>query len=181
MKKFLFTMIAVMAVCSLGWLYKAGAVIPPHAASARTWTVGTQTWSDVIHLCGCDTLCFEEHPAGPACWRFTSDTTTCYYYNWPYVHQHAAQLCPSPWRVPTKDDFHALVRNTGDNTLTTLWNYGGYTYNGNRYEEHTNTSYWSSSEYNNGYAFYGYSSGSNSGVSMNYTRKYYGFQVRCVK
>ena len=37
-----------------------------------------------------------DHPAVPV---------RGYHYNWYYVKDHKAELCPSPWRVPTEQDF----------------------------------------------------------------------------
>jgi hypothetical protein len=45
---------AAMAVC--GYTQNT----PPHAASAKTWTVGEQTWSDVIHMPECNKEIFKE-------------------------------------------------------------------------------------------------------------------------
>jgi hypothetical protein len=82
---------------------------PPHAASAETWTVGDQTWSDAIHMPKCKEGTFKRKSSKPQCCSYTIEGKKYYYYNWPYVKANAAKLCPSPWRVPTTDDFRKLT------------------------------------------------------------------------
>jgi hypothetical protein len=103
---------------------------PPYAASTRTWVFGAQTWSDRIHIPECDKGNFAIDFDNPQCRSYTDeDGFTRYYYNWPYVIQNYDALCPSPWRVPSEDDFLALTA-LGEVTTETLarnWDwYGGY-------------------------------------------------------
>jgi hypothetical protein len=99
---------------------------PPHAASTQTWVFGTQTWSDAIHIPDCNKSSFTDSYTDPHCRSYISGENTWYYYNWSYVNQNAATLCPSPWRVPTMDDFSTLESNTDYSTLTNEWGLGGY-------------------------------------------------------
>jgi uncharacterized protein (TIGR02145 family) len=82
--------------------------IPPLAASARLWTVGSQIWSDVINVPECDHDAFTNSATVPYCRSYTVSGKKWYYYNWSYVNANKNTLCPSPWHVPTKDDFIAL-------------------------------------------------------------------------
>jgi uncharacterized protein (TIGR02145 family) len=91
---------------------------PQYAASTQTWTVKSQIWSDAIHIPACNKEGFTMSNTVPHCRSYTSGTNTWYYYNWPYVNENKDALCPSPWRVPTKDDFIALDKafeGTGTN------------------------------------------------------------------
>jgi uncharacterized protein (TIGR02145 family) len=83
--------------------------LPFYAASTQTWTIGNQTWSDFIQIPACDKEDYENNTTEPRCRSYTvSQGIHCFYYNWAYVSQQAAMLCPSPWRVPTTHDFVTL-------------------------------------------------------------------------
>jgi hypothetical protein len=163
-----------------------------YAASTRTWVYGDQTWSDAIQIPDCDKTSFLNSYTEPSCRNYTSGENTWYYYNWPYVAQHAASLCPSPWRVPTHADHITLANNTTDSELINAWGYGGlvFVFNGSVSYTTRNGLFWSSTEneiettvgldyYEYSYAL-GYSS-SWSGIDTSDTNKHYGIQVRCVK
>jgi uncharacterized protein (TIGR02145 family) len=98
--------------------------VPQYAASTKTWTVGSQIWSDVINDPACNDVTLVQSYADPYCRRYTNGTTW-FYYNWPYVIANENRLCPSPWHVPTKDDFIALdvaLDGNGSNrTVTEDW------------------------------------------------------------
>jgi uncharacterized protein (TIGR02145 family) len=84
---------------------------PQYAASAQIWTIGEQTWSAAIQIPACNKTSFTYSDTVPDCHSYTSGTNTWYYYNWTYVELNAAQLCPSPWRVPAYTDFCTLDKN----------------------------------------------------------------------
>ncbi|MDR2448581.1 MAG: fibrobacter succinogenes major paralogous domain-containing protein [Prevotellaceae bacterium] len=118
---------ATFAACSKD-NYRQDSDTPPHAASEQTWVIesadGTikQTWSDAIQLPECNKTDFDggEYDAPKAdCRSDTHEGNTYYYYNWPYVDAHAADLCPSPWRVPTLDDFISLDLAFGGAAINT--------------------------------------------------------------
>jgi hypothetical protein len=51
-----------------------------------------------------------------------------YYYNWTCVSTYATELCPAPWRVPSIQDFAALITTEdGDpaREVRTRWGYPG--------------------------------------------------------
>ncbi|MDR3350508.1 MAG: hypothetical protein LBN98_02515, partial [Prevotellaceae bacterium] len=101
-------------------------LIPTHAASTHMWTFGEQTWSDAIHIPECNKDDFSRSDTEPQCRSYTEDANTWYYYNWPYVNQHAAILCPSPWRVPTIADYNELNANAPYEVRPASWWVGGY-------------------------------------------------------
>jgi uncharacterized protein (TIGR02145 family) len=170
---------------------------PPHAASTNLWFIKDQIWSDAIQLPVCNKADFEETSTNPQCRSHTENGNTAYYYNWPYAAQNAATLCPSPWRVPTKDDFIALdiaLGGDGENrgadqswiNTNYITNWGGtyagcvsrsdVIYVGNR------VWYWSSSSYGSSESAYNLTFNTNAGVGpQSYYSKAYGFLVRCVK
>jgi uncharacterized protein (TIGR02145 family) len=102
---------------------------PLHAASTRTWTFGEQTWSDVINIPECDKDTYESSYTTPQCYCNSSvNSPSGYLYNWIYVNTNAAELCPSPWRVPSHDDLNKLINFVADAVLEEHWypydNYG---------------------------------------------------------
>ncbi|MDR2126212.1 MAG: hypothetical protein LBP63_05225 [Prevotellaceae bacterium] len=98
---------------------------PPYAASTKTWTFGNQKWSDAIQIPACNKDIFEESNTDPQCRSKISLGKTYYYYNWAYVKEFAGVMCPSPWRVPTVDDFKLLIKvYTTAKELIKNWGYG---------------------------------------------------------
>jgi hypothetical protein len=153
---------------------------PPLAASTQTWTFGNQTWSDAIHCSECNKETFEESYTDPRCRSYTSGGKTYYYYNWAYVDANKEKMCPSPWRVPTQEDFVTLVNFDTDDQVPMLWGYGGYA-GGSFYElGNENIYYWSSTVHssNTNWAYYYWYRGA---LAIEYPNKHLGMQVRCVK
>jgi hypothetical protein len=156
--------------------------VPFYAASGRTWTFGGSAlaWSDAIRVPACAGEDFVENMTVPLCRAYTEGANTWYYYNWAYVNQHAATLCPPPWRVPTAEEFQILTASTSFSALIDAWGYGGFINGGSVDSANEAANYWASTEYdgershclyyNNSYAY-------SQGISNNYR----GLQVRCVK
>ncbi|MDR3351395.1 MAG: fibrobacter succinogenes major paralogous domain-containing protein, partial [Prevotellaceae bacterium] len=151
------------------------------AASTQTWTFGASTlvWSDAIHIPECNKDAFEISPTEPQCRSYTEGANTWYYYNWAHVNQHATILCPSPWRVPTKDDFDVLAGATDGATLGSEWGLAGFAHGGSMLNVGSDGNYWSSTKSGINSAYYMGFSTSNANTGT--THKYYGFQVRCVQ
>jgi hypothetical protein len=158
---------------------------PTYAASTHTWTFGssTLTWSDAIQMPACNKADFDggTWDAPKADGRsYTHDGKTYYYYSWPYVNQNAVQLCPNPWRVPTKADFEALADAASASELIDAWGYGGSAHSSGIDDATSFGSYWSSTATGDDIAnLLDYYSGSMIIVGEN--SKDYGLQVRCVK
>jgi hypothetical protein len=153
---------------------------PPHAASTQTWTFGTQTWSDAIHIPECNKADFTNSDTEPQCRSYTEEEKTFYYYNWAYVNVNATVMCPSPWRVPSKADFGKRVSTPHKNPSGDVWVYGGYIQGSSVNEVSTSAYYWSSTETGSNYAhsllcYGGYVR------PQDTTYKTNGFQVRCVR
>ncbi len=79
-------------------------------ATSQTWTVGSQTWSDVVVASNCNKTGYD----GGSSDNYNSDCRNAtngfngHYFSWCAVVKYASTLCPGDWRVPTKDDFVAL-------------------------------------------------------------------------
>jgi hypothetical protein len=158
-----------------------------YAASTQLWTIGSQTWSDVIQIPDCDKSDYIDTDTDgnnyPYCRSHTDESgKKRYYYNWKYVSQHAATLCSAPWHVPSSSDYSTLigVSDVFGLTLANAWGAGGgYAEESNMNEMDTYAYYWSATGYSSGSAYYlRYSSGSLINSTIN---KYRGMQVRCVK
>jgi hypothetical protein len=184
MKKSLFLMmIAVAAIafagCGEDESTNDDVVTPPYAASTMTWVFGSQTWSDAIHIPECGSPSFESSSTVPQCRSYTSGTNTRYYYNWAYVNTYVSKLCPSPWRVPTYEDFEMLVNNIDYSTLVASWGYGGVAYSSIMDYVSLYAYYWSSSQLDTDSAYrLDYTDHS---LGVDNASKRCGFQVRCVK
>lgn len=82
--------------------------------SDRTWTVGTQTWSDVVvaSRCGKETFDSGAYPTYKADCRdnYDADRGVDYghLFSWAAVYRFQSELCPDGWRVPVKADYTAL-------------------------------------------------------------------------
>jgi uncharacterized protein (TIGR02145 family) len=181
-----------------------------HAASDKTWVIESkdghirQTWSDVIQTPKCNKADFDggEWDATPKpkadCRSYTHEGTTYYYYSWPYVNANAAAMCPSPWRVPSKQDFIdldvALGGSGEDRYAEPYWIeanyivrwggvYGGYAYGSTLVGVgHTGSVayYWSSTEYDSSNAYDLCYHSFSVFPQLNNT-KCEGLQIRCVK
>lgn len=169
---------------------------PPHAASAKTWTVGEQVWSDAIHIPECNKETFEESDTAPQCRSYTHEGKTYYYYNWPYVHANAALLCPSPWRAPAEEDFITLAKAFGiegkfhdsgasyvASNYVQAWGgaYGGYATSTSVSNTGSDASYWSSTKFflNDALCLTFRLNGAIFSIGIDFQK--YGMQVRCVK
>jgi uncharacterized protein (TIGR02145 family) len=97
-------------------------------------------------------------------------------------------ICPPGFHLPTRDEFvHANAMYQGYYgydaatwSNSSVWNGvlgGGY--NGSLYNQGSYANYWSSTQYNSYYAYFLYYLSDN--LDVDYTNKYLGMQVRCVK
>jgi hypothetical protein len=153
---------------------------PPNAASTRTWTFGSLTWSDNIHVPACTATAFYRSNTSPVCVKYTSGTNTWYYYNWPYVNQNGSTMCPAPWRIPTESDRSNLAANTTGSALVAAWGTGGYYENTNNIQSFGATYIlWTSTQCGN--PRHGRLSATTSTVGYYCSEDYAGNQVRCVK
>jgi hypothetical protein len=147
---------------------------PPLAASTQTWDFGGLTWSDAIHDPACNKQDFDggtkDNPKADG-----RSYSSYYYYSGRYVTQHAATLCPSPWRVPSEDDIEILIEAGTADDKVSAWGFGGFALGNNIYEATTDLYLWSSM---GTYYWCGYD-----GQSYDYDdqNSLPGFQVRCVK
>jgi uncharacterized protein (TIGR02145 family) len=114
-------------------------------------------------------------------------------FSWCMVKHYAAQLCPSPWRIPTSEDFCTLDKiltgrsSCGSSSTSAVYigawggTYGGLCY-GSFYGQGSYAYYWSSTEYDSSYAYcLRYTSSNVVNPQDRSYNKQYGFQVRCVK
>jgi uncharacterized protein (TIGR02145 family) len=179
---------------------------PPGAASTQTWTAGTQIWSDALQKA--QTGCIEvthmgpnDAPEPPGPYYRASDlySGSGYLYNWRCVNEYGAQLCPSPWRVPSRNDFQTLDGILGGNGSThtetpewvtdnyvTRWGgvYGGSSFLNSIDKPGTTAWYWSSSLTSSGgtlIAHILFFDSTGRVYSDSYGNQIYGNQVRCVK
>jgi hypothetical protein len=114
---------------------------PTTAASTYIWTYGALEMTDYIELttAGCiaggagasnenpDVWTNTRSNTDPMCVTQTVDGKTYYYYNWPFATQKGSDLCPDPWRVPSKDDLAGLAGYPKDELLQ---DWGGYGWRG---------------------------------------------------
>jgi hypothetical protein len=118
------TLLTILMLCGVmcGYAQKA----PPPAASTMTWVIKsygvTQTWSDYINLPTCNKKDYDGGSAYISKADCRNNPGYYYLYSLPYVKQNADNLCPSPWRIPTKNDLRVVV-DSQSHDLTT---FGGW-------------------------------------------------------
>jgi uncharacterized protein (TIGR02145 family) len=83
---------------------------PPGAQTDQVWCVGGRAWSDAIALvpAGCMTEDVAETNSDPIYYWNNLYPGSGYLYNGVCLLAAAVDFCPSPWRVPTYDDFCEL-------------------------------------------------------------------------
>jgi uncharacterized protein (TIGR02145 family) len=166
-----------------------------HAVSGA---YGSQTWSAPVTATYCAKTTFNggTTDAYRSDCRSNMQATYGQLFSWCMVKQYAAQLCPSPWRAPTSEDFCTLDKIlTGRSSCGTSYNnfgliyigewggvYGGQCYNsGSLVYQGSYANYWSSTEYDTNNAYYLYYNSSSSVYPQSSGIKYSGHTVRCVK
>ncbi len=84
-------------------------------ANTQTWVIGAQTWSAPVTATYCNKSAYNASTSAPynADCKKIDYGATHYYFSWCAVAQFANQLCPCPWRVPTRNDFIALDKALG--------------------------------------------------------------------
>jgi uncharacterized protein (TIGR02145 family) len=87
-------------------------------ATIREWTVGDQVWSDVVRATNCNKTTF----VGGSINSFNADCRSVpgenyHLFSWCAVTHFQNQLCPTPWRVPTAEDFRTLHLQLGGNDV----------------------------------------------------------------
>jgi uncharacterized protein (TIGR02145 family) len=96
--------------------------VVPHTlytASTQTWTFGSQTWTDRVETtalpCSVSTADISEMSYSAPEYKAIDGR---YYYNFSCVINNSEAMCPSPWRVPTKDDLDLLqtIIHSGNGT-----------------------------------------------------------------
>jgi uncharacterized protein (TIGR02145 family) len=82
---------------------------PPPSAGTKTYTCGTQTWSEPIKIAACNKSSWSSSTANPECRSNYYNSNMYYYYNWAYVNANKGVMCPAPWHVPTRTEFLDLI------------------------------------------------------------------------
>ena len=155
----------------------------------------SQEWSDAVTATKCDKTTFLGRNSDKV---YLADCRSNPDYkgdlfSWEAVKKYKAVLCPSPWRVPTMQDFVNLdiaLYNNGtvhpDDTKyrDNNWGgvYGGYcSMNGTLNGRGVSASYWSQSEFSSTHAYFLYFSSNDNVDPQDNDYKYYGRTLRCVK
>ncbi len=85
--------------------------------SDKVWKVGDQEWSDVVMASNCSNReqfnGYEENSTDPYNMDCRSNPGYGDLFSWCAVVGFQDELCPYPWRVPTKDDFANLEKALG--------------------------------------------------------------------
>jgi len=161
----------------------------------KTVTVGKQTWM-------AENLNYQSDSC--KCWCYNNDTSKCNQYGRLYHWKTAKTVCPSGWRLPTRQDWKTLVDYAGGwpiagKTLKAKSEWesvgrideldmygfsalpGGYRrgYNDFRSIGHIGN-WWTATEGNGLSAYYRYMSFDNNYVNEYAGSRFYGFSVRCV-
>ena len=173
--------------------------------SFRTTTIKTipaangvdkQEWSDVVMASGAKKDSYQGFADGV--YRADCRQNPPYgdLFSWYAVDTYANQLCPAPWRVPTADDFinlDKLMGGTGEYRIDltfvndkyhALWGgaFGGACgSDGTLFYQGSRANYWSATEYNATSARVLYFGTNGHTSPQDWSSKYYGFTLRCVR
>ncbi|MDR1197669.1 MAG: hypothetical protein LBK94_01475 [Prevotellaceae bacterium] len=182
MKKILVLMIAAAAIAFAGCSKDDDESVktPPYAAGTQTWAFGSLTWSNAINDPACNKQDFDggtkDNPLADGRSQNLNGRTV-YYYSWLYVSEHAATLCPSPWRVPSRADIDDLVASdVSAEQIITSWGLGGFALGDGIYDASSHLYLWGSGA-TQPYFWNGYGSPAYNPDQHNQP----GFQLRCVK
>jgi uncharacterized protein (TIGR02145 family) len=79
----------------------------------KTWTVGEQTWSDVVMAERCEKETFDSggYPAYKADCRNNGEYG--HLFSWAAVYRFQTEICPDGWRVPSEYDYILLDKAFG--------------------------------------------------------------------
>jgi len=140
-------------------------------------------------------------------WCYDNKPTNCTTYGRLYAWESAKTACPSGWRLPTRDEWTALVTAAGDSSTagkklksTSGWN-DGYGLSGNGTDDFgfsalpggsrdsdgdfnnagDGGNWWTATENDADYAYYRYMYYRFDGAYKDASSKSKGFSVRCVK
>ncbi|MEA4917216.1 BACON domain-containing protein [Proteiniphilum sp.] len=149
--------------------------VPTYAISTQVWEIKSadqtikQKWSDYIEYDGNNKAADGTLSTFDGEYRDAAPGYRGYLYSWYYVTDHANKLCPSPWRVPTKEDLINLDKalgGTGENVTfvpdhlanyATKWkvSYGGHVKGDGTLQYQGAYHYiWTSSSFNDEKAYY---------------------------
>jgi hypothetical protein len=153
----------------------------PEATPTEPRTCGSLAWSNALRtpVSGCTSETSLSSSMPPPAQYKDNGTEYGYYYNWSCVMLRASMLCPSPWRVPTRDDLVALESTPGCALYDNPWMLQGYANGGYVYDMGDYGLYWSNtqSDSNYGYVLYYH----NNAPSVATRLKIYGYPVFCVR
>jgi len=169
-------------------------------ATAQTWKISgngiTQVWSDAVEIINAKSIYDGENSTGG--YRIDFRSNPDYkgsLFSWRAVAE-VENLCPPPWRVPTKDDFIDLDKAMGgtgneragsefiNTKYLALWGgaYGGLCGSaGTRQNQGRYACYWSATEYNATDARILFFDSDGNINPQTWNRKYFGFTLRCVR
>jgi hypothetical protein len=93
---------------------------PPMAVSDTTWSIGGQTWSDVIYYAPKNCQLVEKPSSSTSTPEYVhADGKT--YYNYACAVAIADIICPTPWRAPVIADGNIVCSNYTKAQLKQLW------------------------------------------------------------
>jgi uncharacterized protein (TIGR02145 family) len=170
---------------------------PPYAASTKTWIVGNQVWSDHLNDPACDKTSYDGGVEGGELKADCRNNPGLFYlYSWRYGSDNEETLCPSPWRLPTPDDYVELYETFGgteDGSNSAEWleenymvawggAYGGFAHQSMVYIPGQVGYYWSSSMADDGVKGMGLGYMPNGLVDTRMPiSPAFGFLLRCVR
>ena len=147
--------------------------------------VAGYTWSGDVAVAGCNKSEFKGSTTEADCRSCDIEENTYYYYNYTYVKNNEATLCPSPWRLPKVSDANSLleyIKTTSDDDPIFPPVYTGYINSSGQ----LNQNYWlilalfDDVSGDNQYEIVVTENRSNSHMGTTANKKH-GYSIRCVK
>jgi hypothetical protein len=160
--------------------------------STDTWARNGITISSPVTVTYCEKPDYSGGSSGTykADCRSYNIVTTTHYFSWCFIKQYASQLCPSPWRVPTREDF-CQYANGGigadcshtDSIQVGMdgWHNLGQIDCDGTYNDIPNVFAWSGSEFDTDIGFNAWASWEAGFTTSAFWEKCCGFILRCVR
>jgi uncharacterized protein (TIGR02145 family) len=163
--------------------------------ASTTYSANGLTLSSPVTVTYCNNRSYSSFNGGSSgaykadCAKNYYNTASGNWFSWCMVKQYAHTLCPSPWRVPTQEDFCKIVNGNESSCGKKSGTYNGYigfafnglTENSTCYYGGDHGYWWTTTDYSTDKGIYMAIDVTDTYPSGTMFSKLYGFALRCVR